>query len=111
MDLLKTWYQKQKDNSKEKKKKRLRAMMNKFNKNVLPKMKSSKYKNFSKFPLNNAALLGLKTYQYDLSDFNKVYIYFGSDFSKFLKFCKNLEDKDDPEASLKDFIKTQLIHL
>ena len=106
MDSLKIWYEEQKGLNPDLKTERLRGMVSKFDKLVLPKMKSRKYKYFSKFPLNNAALLGLKTYHYDLSDFKKVYLHFNKNFSDFLSFCKGLEDKDNPEIALKDFIKT-----
>lgn len=104
MDSLKKWYEDQKTIDENIKEKRLKSMMTKYENSILPRMKSKKYKNFSKFPLNNAALLGLKTYHYDLSDFKKIYAHFNNNFDSFLSYCKKLEDNDDPEKALKDFI-------
>ncbi|MCC6138610.1 MAG: aminopeptidase [Bdellovibrionaceae bacterium] len=76
-----------------------------FKDKILSKLKTKKYQSFAEAKLNNAKLLGLKLYMNDLSDFEKLTDKFAGDFPKILAYCKSLESADDPELSLKAFVK------
>jgi predicted aminopeptidase len=85
----------------EKKEAALAELKQRFEKDLRPKLKSKSYLRFSDVKLNNAFLMGYKTYMNDLSDFEKLFKKFSGDFKKFLEFCKNLESEKDPAARLK----------
>ncbi|MBC86423.1 MAG: aminopeptidase [Bdellovibrionaceae bacterium] len=105
IDDLKKWYESHKGRiDKKMKEDRLLEIKNRLKTDVLVKTRIIKYKRFLDEPLNNAKLLSLKTYVYDLSDFEKAYIKLGSDFEKLIEFAKTLEDVDDPEKTLKQFV-------
>lgn len=72
-----------------------------FKSEVLPKMIGTSFQGFANRPLNNAVLLGYKTYWMDLSEFEIAFQKHNRDFVKFLAFCKSLEKVKDPEATLK----------
>jgi predicted aminopeptidase len=101
---LNIWYTDKENHDLQKKDAYFQALLKKFKSEILPKMKSKQYRHFHKNKFNNAKLLSLKTYFYDLSDFEKAFKKFNSDFEKFISFCKKLEDQKDPEAYLKKFV-------
>lgn len=101
---LEEWYETHKDFSNEEKKKRLDELKLKFTQELKPKLASTAYDYFPKLELNNAVLLGLKTYYFDLQDFAKLEKILGGDFKSLLKYCKNLKSSPNPEQTLKDFI-------
>jgi predicted aminopeptidase len=102
LETLKKWYETESETMTLKKKEsRLKEIQVRFEKETWPKMKSKEYEFFKNETLNNARLLALRTYFYDLSDFDKVYVRMGRDFKKFFEFCKELEKSDDPQAALK----------
>ncbi|MBX9766303.1 MAG: aminopeptidase [Bdellovibrionales bacterium] len=72
-----------------------------FKTEALPKMSSNAFQGFLNRPLNNAVLLGYKTYWMDLSDFEAAFERQGRNFPKFLAFCKTLENEKDPEAAIR----------
>ena len=103
LDDLKQWYEKNKGTlDSEKKNARLEDLKQRFQKNVLPKMKTNHFKKFPNQKLNNAKLLAYKTYVYDLSDFARAFQHFDSDFDRFVQFCKSLEKAIDPETALRN---------
>lgn len=77
------------------------AIQTRFEKDLMPQMKTESYKKFKDLKLNNARLLVYKTYMQDLSDFENLYESSGRDFAKFLEKCKALEGVKDPAATLK----------
>jgi predicted aminopeptidase len=79
----------------------LKAMVDRFQRDVVPSMQTSAYKEILRGSPNNARLISLKTYYQDLSDFEAAYEKFDRDFSKLLEFCKSLAKSDDPEKDLK----------
>lgn len=84
----------------EKKETALKELKERFVKTLLPQLKSKSYLRFADVKLNNAFLMGYKTYMQDLGDFEKVFKKFSGDFKKFLEFCKSLESEADPVAAL-----------
>lgn len=85
----------------EKKEQALADLKERFEKVLRPKLKSKSYLRFSDIKLNNAFLMGYKTYMNDLSDFEKVFKSLDGNFKKFLEFCKALEEEKDPSEVLK----------
>ncbi|MES2962257.1 MAG: aminopeptidase [Bdellovibrionota bacterium] len=81
---------------------RIKEIQDRFKSEVKPKLSSKdSYSRFETAELNNARLLNYRLYFEDLSQFDKVFVKLGSDFSKMLEFCKSLEKSDDPVAELK----------
>lgn len=80
-------------------------IQNKFENDIKPQLKTKKYNYFSSLKLNNARLGLYKTYMMDLSDFEKAYEKLDKNLAKFLQFCQTLEKSNNPEKSLKDFVK------
>lgn len=74
-----------------------------FKNDVAPRLKTGSFQNFPTRPLNNAVLLAYKTYWMDMSDFEAAFKKHGSNFAKFLEFCRSLEKKEDPERELRLF--------
>lgn len=102
LEKLKEWYISEKDKmNADLKAARIKEIQSRFDTQVWPKMKTKDYAFFKSENLNNARLLSLRTYFYDLSDFEKVYEKLGRDFGKFFEFCRSLEKADKPEEALK----------
>ena len=68
-----------------------------------PKLKTENYRGFSKQNLNNAILLGYKTYYQDLDIFAKAFVKLKT-WPEFMKYFKKLKSSDDPEKELRTFI-------
>ncbi len=103
---LGSWYKKNSINmTHEIKSERLLEIQNNFISNVKPKLNIYSYHSFTSKPLNNAQILAYKTYVYDQSDFETAFMKFNGNFKEFMSFCKRLAKDDDPEKSLRDFIK------
>ncbi len=79
---------------------RIDEIKKRFGTDVKPRLKGGGYLNFEKVTLNNARLLAYKLYFQDLSEFERVFARKGRNFDEFLKFCKSLEDSDNPEKDL-----------
>lgn len=75
-----------------------------FEEQVLPKMKTKIYANFSKRKINNAVLVNYKTYMMDQNQFSKLSDHFDNDFSKVLDYCKSLAKEKDAEKALGEFL-------
>jgi predicted aminopeptidase len=103
---LRAWYKTEKGITEEMREAQFAAISKRFQTEVLPKMKSDRYKNFSTMKLNNAVLLYFNTYVYDLSDFEKLYNHFGRDLNKFMTFCKGLEKSEDPHLAVKTYLSS-----
>lgn len=82
----------------EEKEKRLSHIQEKFKK---LKFKTQQYEYFKNLKLNNAVLLGYKTYVNDLSKFEKLYLK-SNNMKEFLNVIKKLENSKEPE---KDILK------
>ena len=94
---LEQWYKSKQGNiTLDEKEKRLSQIQEKFSK---IKFKTQKYDFFKKLKLNNAILLGYKTYVNDLSKFEKAYEKFG-DMKSFIKAVRALEKSKDPEKDI-----------
>jgi predicted aminopeptidase len=83
-------------NKKQKKQTRLSNIQENFKK---LKFKTLGYEYFKKMKLNNAILLGYKTYVNDLSKFERVYEK-NKDMKSFIQSVKTLESSKDPEKDL-----------
>ncbi len=68
-----------------------------------PKLKTDNYKGFPKQTLNNAVLLGYKTYYQDLSIFEKAFDKLKT-WSAFIEYFKSLKNAEDPEKELRKFL-------
>lgn len=86
--------------------KEFQAIKDDFIKDVIPRLKTQKYRKFAEGELNNARLLGFKLYMNDLSEFSKLTQIFKGNFDDISKFCISLESSKDPEKTLKDFVAT-----
>lgn len=94
---LDTWYKSNAGKiTKEEKEKRLANIQENFKK---LKFKTQNYEYFKKMKLNNAILLGYKTYVNDLSKFERVYEK-NKDMKSFIQSVKTLEGSKDPEKDL-----------
>lgn len=104
IESLKIWYAENKDTlTADSKAARLKQIQENFTKTVRPKMDSGVYKEFERRPLNNAHLLALQTYEYDMAAFEKVHDHFGRKFQSTLDYFKSLEKDPHPDQTLKDF--------
>ncbi len=104
---MKKWYEDGKKAgsvSAEQKSARLKEIQARFTKDVRPKMKTKAYEEFEKRELNNAVLLAYRTYEYSLSDFEKLYEKMQRDFLKTLEWLKTLDAAKHPDQKLKDFV-------
>ncbi|MCB0385452.1 MAG: aminopeptidase, partial [Bdellovibrionales bacterium] len=105
LDTLDQWYKDNKDKiTPEKKAERITEIKTRFESEALPKMKTENFAKFGRQDLNNAKLLSFKTYVYDLTDFENAFKHLGSDFTRFVEFCKSLEKEKDPETTLKNIV-------
>ncbi|MDZ4676955.1 MAG: aminopeptidase [Oligoflexia bacterium] len=79
---------------------------NNFEQGCKPKLKTDSYKYFSQQKLNNAVLIGYKTYYQDLDAFEKAYQKVGGDWNAFMKFFDSIKKLEDPWKNLKEFNMT-----
>lgn len=94
---LDSWYKSNAGKTtKEEKEKRLTLIQEKFKK---LKFKTQQYEYFKNMKLNNAVLLGYKTYVNDLSKFEKIYDKKKS-MKDFIETIKKLESSKDPEKDI-----------
>lgn len=100
---LELWYKSQtKTTDHSLREERFKLIQTKFKNDILPKMKTNTFVNFATLKLNNARLLVYKTYNEDLSEFQKLYDKVGGDFQKFMDLCRSLEKHPKPEQGLKE---------
>lgn len=98
MQELDSWYTSNAGKiTKDEKEKRLSAIQESFKK---LKFQTQAYEYFKNMKLNNAILLGYKTYVNDLSKFEKVYEKY-KNMKNFIQSVKTLEGSKDPESDLK----------
>lgn len=109
LDHLKLWYHNHSPLTAEEKDTYMKSLLERYKKNIQPQLKTSLYSRFGQTPLNNAYLLSLKTYIYDLSDFDVIYKkVYKENFQSFLQFCLSLEKEKDPEKKVKEIAKNWL---
>lgn len=109
MDLLEEWYLKEnQEKSLQKKENRLEEIKFRFKSQIVPQLQTRSYTYFDHQKLNNAFLLSLKTYVYDLSIFQQVFEKLQKDFPRFIKLCKSLEKEKDPKGYLENWLKKSL---
>ena len=102
---LEVWYTENKGKiTPEQKAERLKQIQEAYQRDLVPHLKTQNLSKALSGELNNAILVGLKTYNMDLKDFEKLYEKLGTDIRAFIKFCKGLEKEKDPSQSLKDFL-------
>jgi predicted aminopeptidase len=70
-----------------------------------PKLKTENHKYFGQQKLNNAVLIGYKTYYQDLNAFEKAYEKVHGDWNAFMKFFDSIKGSKDPWKDLKEFTK------
>jgi predicted aminopeptidase len=102
-DLTK-WYLSNPNPSEDLRQTQFLAIQTRFKKQLEPKLQSSRYKNFGNLKLNNAVLLSLKTYVFDLSDFEKLFELKDKNFKTFLQACEGLKSSPDPNKALKELV-------
>ena len=101
---MKAWYKESPRPLNEKlRESKFAELQRRFEKEVIPDMKTPQYSWFPKVKLNNARLLSYNTYYTDLSDFEAAYNKLGQSFERLIAFAKELENHDSPEQALKDF--------
>lgn len=106
IESLKNWYSQlpPEQRGEEIKARRLKEIQERFDKDILPKMKSASYKRFSSIELNNARILVYRTYMSDLSDFEKLFKKLNSNWPQFFEVLKGMQKSKDPEKELKDYL-------
>jgi len=102
---LKKWYVENKGHvTPESKAERLKELQARFKSGLNPKLLTENYRDFEKRELNNAYLLAYQTYEYSLSDFQKLFDHFDGDFGKTLDYLKSLERDPQPDQTLRTFV-------
>ncbi len=101
---LKKWYAEHPHPTEDQRQSQFEKIKADFALRLQPKLQTDNYSGFAKMKLNNAVLLYLGTYEYDLSDFARLYKKLGGDFGKFIQACKNFEKSRDPSAELKTLV-------
>jgi hypothetical protein len=92
---LEAWYNTKPDSSK--KEERLKQIQVRFDQ---LRFQTDQYKHFSELKLNNAILLGYKTYVNDLSEFERVYSK-SNNMKDFLNLIRTIEDSKNPSVDIK----------
>ncbi len=103
---MKKWYKSHPHLRKGQRQAQFKKIKSDFTKMVKPKLQTATYAGFTHMKLNNAVLLYLGTYNYDLSDFAQLYKNLGDNFDRFIKTCKTFENSRNPTADLKKLIST-----
>jgi len=74
---------------------RLKAIQERFTSRVQPQMVTKNYSGFAKVTLNNAVILGYRTYEYNLEELAQLHKQLGQDFKKTLAFAQGLKKHPD----------------
>lgn len=107
MNELKEWYEKEKKPIPEdRRQEQFKNIQTHFTKELLPKLKTKNYQRFAASNLNNAVLIYYRTYEFDLSDFDKLYDKLDRNLEKFISYCRTLEKSKDPSLELKSFLSS-----
>lgn len=102
---LKKWYASEaKDVIVAERQEQFRKIIDAFNREIIPQLKTSRFHYFKDIQLNNALLLSYETYQSNLDLFEKLYDILGKDFRALIAWCKALESSKDPQGDLKKFV-------
>jgi predicted aminopeptidase len=103
---LEKWYQDHRDKvTPESKAERLKRIQRDFDSELKPRLRTEDFNRALSGELNNAVLVGYKTYNMDLTDFERLYDKLDGDIGTLITYCKNLEKEKDPAKALKDFLK------
>ena len=95
--LLDQWYKDHKgENDPAAKKKRIREIQERFQKNILPNMNTSRYDYFPDMELNNAILLSYRTYTNKMGEFEQLFALLNEDMEAFIGYCARFEDAENP---------------
>lgn len=107
IESMRQWYKDRNEPpSKNEKQSRLNLIQQRFAKEVKPLLHSGIYRHFDQQSLNNAKLLSLQTYLFDLSSFERLYQVKNQSYSDTLEFCKGLAGKKDPKGHLEKFLES-----
>lgn len=102
---MKTWYdQNSSVQNEDSRQIMLKSVMDRFENDLKPNLKTTVYLKFTKEPLNNARMGLYKTYMENLDDFEKLFTLCDSDLLKFIDKIKILEKSADPENDLKKLL-------
>jgi predicted aminopeptidase len=96
---LEKWYVDHPEKNPVEKQKRFELLISNFTK-IQKNFMTDEYRFFASYPLNNASLLGFKTYNYDLQKFENFFVFNKSSMKEFLERIKTLQKSKQPE---KDF--------
>ena len=103
---LDEWYkEKMGDFTPEIKAQRLREIQDRFLTQIKAQLKNpSSYDYFTQIELNNAKLLSYRSYNYNMEEFEKIFNSpaIQQDIAKFVEYCFQFEDEEDPEQALKE---------
>lgn len=80
---------------------RLKLVIEHFENDLKPKLKTKNYDRLSKEKFNNARLGLYKTYMSNLDDFERLYQKLDKDLLKFIEVTKALEKSENPEQDLR----------
>ena len=100
---LEKWYKDNKGEvTTESKQKRLKEIQVRFVTEIKPNLKTSYYNYFSNIELNNARLLSYRSYNYDMEEFERLFIspVINEDIKAFIEYCMQFKKATDPEAAL-----------
>ncbi len=86
--------------------KEFQKIITRFTQNCRPKLKTEGYAGFANSKINNALLIGYKTYYQDLSVFEKAFKKVNGNWNLFFKQMKTLKQSKQPEADLKAWVNS-----
>lgn len=104
---LSQWYKKKKGKiSSDMKQKRLKEIQIRFLVEVQPQLKTDQYNYFSSVELNNARLLSYRSYEYNMEEFEKLFVspLINKNIKAFIDYCARFEKEVEPEEALSEVI-------
>ena len=103
---LDQWYRGRKgQNDPEAKKKRIRGIQTRFQRDVLPELKTERYHYFPEVKLNNAILLSYRTYTNKMGEFDQLFSLLDEDMEAFFSYCAQFEGEENPEEAFSRAVK------
>ena len=102
-DSLNKWYVDNRGKvTQESKEKRIREIQDRFIRELKGKLKTDSYGYFSNIKLNNARLLSYRSYNYDMTAFEKLFnsSEVNKELKKFIEYCSRFEKEKNPEEAL-----------
>ena len=101
-EALDQWYKNNKGKvSPEMKQTRLEEIQSRFLAEVQPNLKTDHYNYFSNITLNNALLLSYRSYNYNMAEFEKLFVspLVNKNIKAFIEYCIRFEKEENPEEA------------